>query len=96
MVRTPSSKQYMNLLTIAIFDSRLAVHPEEFQRKFNWGHCTPDFAITVATECRAKRLAMFHHDPLRHDSALDALAKTPVSGGLEVIVAAEGMTLTLQ
>ena len=25
-----------------------------------------------------------------------ALAKTPVSGGLEIIVAAEGMTLTLQ
>lgn len=79
---------------LLIHDSQYS--PEEFQRKFNWGHCTPDFAITVATECRAKRLAMFHHDPLRHDSALDALAKTSVSGGLEIIVAAEGMTLTLQ
>ncbi len=79
---------------LLIHDSQYT--PAEFKQKFNWGHCTPDFAVQVAKECRVKRLVMFHHDPLRNDSALDELAQMRVSEGLEVIVAAEGMTITLQ
>ena len=55
--------------------------------------------MRVAHESGAKRLALFHHDPLRDDEALDELAReTKELGaclGLEVMVAAEGSTVSL-
>jgi phosphoribosyl 1,2-cyclic phosphodiesterase len=85
-------------------DADLVIHdaqytPSEFARKSTWGHCTVEYAVRVAHESGAKRLALFHHDPLRDDEALDELAReTKELGaclGLEVIVAAEGSTLSL-
>ena len=68
--------------------------PVEFQRKSTWGHCTVEYAVRVAHQAGAKRLALFHHDPLRDDDALDDLAsesKELVSClGLELMVAAGG------
>jgi phosphoribosyl 1,2-cyclic phosphodiesterase len=73
--------------------------PAEFARKSTWGHCTVEYAVRVAHEARAKRLALFHHDPLRDDEALDDLARDAKELGacldLEVMVAAEGLTVTL-
>jgi phosphoribosyl 1,2-cyclic phosphodiesterase len=73
--------------------------PEEFERKRTWGHCTVEYAVRVAHEAGAKRLALFHHDPLRDDDALDAQAEW-ASGlasclGIELYVASEGLTLSL-
>ncbi len=73
--------------------------PEEFERKRTWGHCTVEFAVRVAHEAGAKRLALFHHDPLRDDAALDEEAeqagKLAACLGIELCVAAEGMVLSL-
>ena len=41
--------------------------PPEFARKSHWGHCTHEYAVFVAKEAGAKRLALFHHDPARDD-----------------------------
>ena len=38
----------------------------EFADKAHWGHCTVDYAVQVAVEAGARRLALFHHDP-EHD-----------------------------
>ena len=55
--------------------------------------------MRVAHQSGAKRLALFHHDPLRDDEALDELAREAKELGaclnLEVVVAAEGVTVTL-
>jgi ribonuclease BN (tRNA processing enzyme) len=41
--------------------------------KETWGHCTIDYAVLVAKEAGAKRLALFHHDPGHSDDELDAI-----------------------
>lgn len=74
--------------------------PHEFAEKSNWGHCTPAYAVRVAAEAGAKRLALFHHDPSHGDATLDRmLAETRVmaadTGLEEVVSAAEGLTLVL-
>ncbi|MEM9514851.1 MAG: MBL fold metallo-hydrolase [Actinomycetota bacterium] len=61
-------------------DADLVIHdaqytPEEFATKSDWGHCTPEFAVFVAARAKAKRLALFHHDPLHHDEMLDLIAE---------------------
>jgi hypothetical protein len=45
--------------------------------------------------CRAKRLALFHHDPERTDAELDATKACSDSSGIEVFVAREGATINL-
>jgi len=73
--------------------------PEEFQRKSTWGHCTAEFALWLASKARVKRLALFHHDPMRDDDALDELARCAqsigVHIGVEVLAASEGLTVEI-
>lgn len=74
--------------------------PEEFDRKASWGHCTVDYAVHVAASAGARRLALFHHDPERGDSAVDELRdhaqRVGRARGLEeVVAAAEGTTISL-
>lgn len=82
----------------------LLIHDAQFDEadfavKQNWGHCTVDYAVHVAATAAARRLALFHHDPVRTDTKLDELlVRARITGrqrGLEeVIAAAEGLTLT--
>jgi phosphoribosyl 1,2-cyclic phosphodiesterase len=71
----------------------------EFNLKATWGHCTIDYAVWLATQARAKRLALFHHDPSRRDDDLDALlrcaAEVGARRGVEVIAASEGLVVDL-
>ncbi len=82
---------------LLIHDSQYTA--EEFTRKFNWGHCTVDYAVWFAGHAGAKRLALFHHDPTRSDDAVDVLGETAIADGLalgvDVIVAREGLTIEL-
>ena len=43
---------------------------EEYPQKRGWGHSTINQAIDYALEAKAKKLALFHHDPLRSDNQL--------------------------
>jgi phosphoribosyl 1,2-cyclic phosphodiesterase len=76
---------------LLIHDSQYT--PEEFAEKAHWGHCTYDFAVHVATTCRARQLALYHHDPDRTDAELDKVLSCASSPGLSVFVAQEGATL---
>jgi CheY-like chemotaxis protein/ribonuclease BN (tRNA processing enzyme) len=73
----------------------------EYPEKVRWGHSTVEYAIDVALAARAKRLALFHHDPSRTDVAMDrilaaATDRVAMSGSsLEVLAANEGMQLVL-
>ena len=82
---------------LLIHDSQYT--PEEFSMKFNWGHCTVDYAAWFATKARAKRLALYHHDPTRSDDAIDAMSACAVRVGqmcgVEVMTAREGLVLDL-
>jgi CheY-like chemotaxis protein/phosphoribosyl 1,2-cyclic phosphodiesterase len=71
----------------------------EYPSKLTWGHSPAELAVDFAVAAGAKRLALFHHDPLRDDAAVDQLVEScrrrAVAGGLEVFAAAEGQTIEL-
>ena len=72
--------------------------PAEFAEKSHWGHCTVDYAVLVAKEAGARRLALFHHDPAHGDEDIDRLLEGArclgaMAGLDEVVAAAEGLRL---
>jgi phosphoribosyl 1,2-cyclic phosphodiesterase len=73
--------------------------PEEFAQKRDWGHCTMEYAVHVASEAGVRRLALFHHDPTHGDDFVDCLVEQArVLAGPrveEVLAAAEGLTIVL-
>jgi phosphoribosyl 1,2-cyclic phosphodiesterase len=80
----------------------LLVHDAQFLEadyaaKADWGHCTVAYAVRVAREAGARRLALFHHDPVRDDDAVDRLAdqaQADLGPAGEVLAAAEGLTVS--
>jgi ribonuclease BN (tRNA processing enzyme) len=71
----------------------------EFAKKFDWGHCTVDYALEVARQAKVNQLVLFHHDPSHSDDIVDDLAdrlRAPAAlDGIEVIAAAEGLKIEL-
>src|SRR5215468_3875525 len=71
---------------------------EEYPSKLSWGHSPAELAVDFALAAGVKRLALFHHDPLRDDAALDQLVEScrqRAAAGLDVFAAAEGQTIEL-
>lgn len=87
-------------------DADLLIHdaqftPAEFDEKRHWGHCTVDYAVRVAEESGARRLALFHHDPAHGDDVVDELLDhasrvAKGTGVLEVLAASEGLAVALR
>jgi phosphoribosyl 1,2-cyclic phosphodiesterase len=82
---------------LVIHDAQYTV--DEFTQKYYWGHCTVDYAVFVAQEAGAKRLALFHHDPAHDDDTVDALLAharqaAEATGLCEVLAAYEGLTVS--
>jgi phosphoribosyl 1,2-cyclic phosphodiesterase/DNA-binding response OmpR family regulator len=68
----------------------------EYAEKIGWGHSPVESVVAAARAAGARRLVLFHHDPLRDDEALDRLvaaARQQAGSALEVMAAAEGQTL---
>ena len=73
---------------------------EEWAEKGHWGHCTVDYAVLVAREAGARRLALFHHDPAHDDATVDRLLEEAqelagAAGLATVLAAAERATVEL-
>lgn len=74
---------------------------EEYPQKVGWGHSPVEYAVDIALAARAKRLALFHHDPLRDDASLDRVVGAcqqriaAWGGDLDVFAAAEGQVIEL-
>jgi ribonuclease BN (tRNA processing enzyme) len=73
---------------------------EEFAERAHWGHCTVDYALLVAKTARARRLALFHHDPAHSDDFMDdftagAQRRGAAMGLDDVFSAREGLRIDL-
>jgi CheY-like chemotaxis protein len=73
---------------------------EEYPAKLSWGHTPAEWAVDFAVAAKARRLALFHHDPSRTDRAIDDLLarcrqRLPVRDKPEVFAAAEGQYLVV-
>ncbi len=89
------ARELVEGVDLLIHDSQYTL--PEFAMKSTWGHCTVDYAVWLATQARVKRLALFHHDPMRNDDAVDEMqvcaARIAERFGVEVVAAREGLTL---
>ena len=62
-------------------DADLLIHDGQYTQaeydngKRGWGHSPIEYVVAAAERANVKRLAIFHHDPLRTDSQLDALSQ---------------------
>jgi len=64
--------------------------------KLGWGHSSMEHAVAAATRAGVKRMALFHHDPLRTDDQLDELTSRYCTGSApEIFFAREGMEIEL-
>jgi len=73
--------------------------PEEYARFPHYGHSTPDHALEIVNEAKARQLVLYHHAPSHDDDQMDKVAAEYRDKGaaldVEVVTAAEGMVLTV-
>ncbi len=83
----------------------LLVHDTQYTQaeydagKAGWGHTSLEYAAAAANRAGVKSMALFHHDPMRTDAQLDALAaslaRSEVAGSTRMFFAREGMEIEL-
>ena len=66
---------------------------DERSSRMGWGHSSLDEAVAFANAAGAAALAPFHHDPTHSDIELDDLFKSLHGCPVELIRAAEGITV---
>jgi len=87
-------------------DADLLIHDAQYTdaelpAKRGWGHSPIEYAVDLACLARVKRLALFHHDPARHDHDVTAMLRRAHQrarrhgASLEIFAAREGMDLVL-
>lgn len=69
---------------------------EEFADRSAFGHSTFAYAVGLAGVAGAKRLMLFHHDPLRTDDQLDGILAAIARRGFPVEAAAEGVAIDVR
>lgn len=83
---------------LVIFDAQYTRQEYE-SSKIGWGHTSMEEAIAIAKRNRVKRIALFHHDPMRTDDQLDDLTKHYCSSECgeipQIFFAQEGMEIVL-
>jgi phosphoribosyl 1,2-cyclic phosphodiesterase len=67
----------------------------EFPNYIGWGHSTWQHAVRLAEAAGVKKLVVFHHDPDRSDTALDAIAAAAQQARPGTLVAQEGLELSI-
>jgi ribonuclease BN (tRNA processing enzyme) len=73
--------------------------PDEYAKFPHYGHSTPDQAIEICVEARARRLVLYHHAPAHSDDQMDHVAAEYAARGaavgLDVVTSFEGLTLPI-
>jgi ribonuclease BN (tRNA processing enzyme) len=66
---------------------------EEYKSKIGWGHSSVKHAIIFGEECKVKKMAIFHHDPLNSDERLEEIYQEGIrqtNPAYPVIICKEG------
>ncbi|HYV98637.1 MAG TPA: MBL fold metallo-hydrolase [Gemmatimonadaceae bacterium] len=91
--------QWMQGAKVLVHDASYT--SEEYEQRHGWGHSTYRETVELALDAEVKTLVLFHHKPERTDDELDqrleecrAMVKDR-GASLDVIAAAEGMTLEI-
>ncbi len=86
-------------------DADLLVHDSQYtqqeyeEKHIGWGHGYIEYVCAAAQRSRVKKLALFHHDPLRTDDQIDEFTvkycNKDYCGDTETFFAKEGMMIEL-
>ncbi len=89
--------EFLADVDVLIHDAMFA--ERDLDRFAGWGHSSPEEALAVAAEAKAKQLVMFHHRPEHDDDTVDRLLKNARAKGkkcgVDVVAASEGMEMKL-
>jgi len=86
-------RDYSQGADILICDAQYT--PSEYASYRGWGHSTWLNATSVAKDCGAKQLILFHHDPSHDDNFMTALAEEARHVFENTVAAWEGFTAEL-
>jgi phosphoribosyl 1,2-cyclic phosphodiesterase len=78
---------------LVIYDSMYT--DAEYDTYVGWGHSTWQEGVRLCRAARAKRLAVFHHDPEHDDDMLDGIAREVEKQLPGSVVAQDGLVLEL-
>jgi phosphoribosyl 1,2-cyclic phosphodiesterase len=78
---------------LLIFDAMYT--EEELQRHRGFGHSTWQEAVRVARQAGVRRLALFHHAPLRSDDEIDMVERLASGQFSNTVAARDGLVLSL-
>ncbi|HYJ62007.1 MAG TPA: MBL fold metallo-hydrolase, partial [Actinomycetota bacterium] len=71
----------------------------EYDGRVGWGHSSTADAVTFAERAGARRVVLFHHDPMHTDDQLEAMLadaqQMPAAASMGVELAHEGQTFVL-
>jgi phosphoribosyl 1,2-cyclic phosphodiesterase len=72
---------------------------DEYEQRVGWGHSSVADAVAFSRAVGARRLFLFHHEPLHSDGSLDRLEdharSLPDANGMSPTLAREGMVVEL-
>jgi phosphoribosyl 1,2-cyclic phosphodiesterase len=72
----------------------------EYDSRVGWGHSSTVDAVTFAKRAGARRLVLFHHDPMHTDDHLEAMLaeakRLPDAASISVELGSEGQTFVLR
>jgi phosphoribosyl 1,2-cyclic phosphodiesterase len=72
---------------------------DEYEQRVGWGHSSVADAVAFSRAAGARRLFLFHHEPLHSDGSLDRLEdharSLPDANGMSPTLAREGMVVEL-
>jgi ribonuclease BN (tRNA processing enzyme) len=78
---------------LLVHDAQLLA--EEVAAEAVFGHAAAEYAVRLAIDAGARRVALFHHKPSRTDAELDEVARRFAGAPIPVTVAAEGTAIEL-
>ncbi len=99
------AREQNELLEDFVRDSDLLVYDAQYSfteykdSKIGWGHSPIEHVVELAHKCNIKRMAMYHHDPMRTDVQLDEMSATYCHGTndcrSDIFFAREGVEIVL-
>jgi phosphoribosyl 1,2-cyclic phosphodiesterase len=91
-------EEFMNGADLIVHDAQYTQEEYESSR-LGWGHGTFEQAIAMAKRAGVKRMALFHHDPVRTDVRIDELTTkycdSAYTGDMEVFFARESTEIKI-
>ena len=76
-----------------IYDSQYTCPRRSTPRRSGWGHSTFEEGVNIARTAGAKKLVLFHHDPMQNDAAVREKEKRAAAIFPDVVAAHEGLVL---